>query len=170
MRANVLICIFASVLLASCADTTAIKQFAQTAPAATDIQSAARSYDEALTNAMNYDVLHYLNLATVKALKTQRDAQVKLIVENAAAISQYMNELGAVAGLDTAVSAKANADLKNGLSALQKTGKVTAPEVAAAEGLVDFVGGLIESGTDVIPIALRHQCLFSSPTVNVSSC
>jgi hypothetical protein len=146
MRASILPCIFLGALLTACVDTTAVKQFAQTAPSAADMQSAAGSYEESLTDTANYDVLHYLDQSQIAALESQRQVQVKLIVANASAISQYMSELGAVAGLDTAVSAKANNDLKTGLTKIVASGKVTAPEVAAAEALVDFVGGMIEAG------------------------
>jgi hypothetical protein len=147
MRAGILLGICGSVLLAACADTAAIKNFSQTAPADADIQSAAASYAQAAQDSESYNrIFHDVDPSQVAANEAMREAQVKVIVANSAAISQYMNELGAVAGLDTAVSAQANTDLKSGLSALQKTGKITAPEVAAVQALVDFVGGLIITG------------------------
>ncbi len=146
MRIGLLACACVSLLLAACADTTAITKFAQTAPSDADMQSAAGNYDNALRNAVDFDVLGNFDAGQTQKIQAQRDGEVKLIVANAAAISQYMTELGTLAGLDTSVSAQANSDLKNGLSAIQKDGDITAPEVAAAAALTNFVGTLIKTG------------------------
>ena len=146
MRARMVVCVFGVVFLAACADTTAIKKFSELRPSGTEIQEAAASYQRALIDASTYDVLHTLTPMVLRELMARREAQVKLIVVNARAISQYMSELGAIAGLDTGVGRKANNDLKSGLVALQRSGKVSAQQVATTRALVDFVGGVIESG------------------------
>ncbi len=139
-------CVCGAALLAACADTTAIKKFSELRPSGADIQEVAASYVRATTNASTYDVLHTLNRSALKKMKAQRDLQAKLIVENARAISQFMNEIGAIAGLDTKVSTNANDSLKKGLAALQQRGKVSAQETSATTALVDSVGRMIESG------------------------
>ena len=146
MRIRTIFCAFTMVLLTACADTAAIKKFSELRPNGAEIQETAANYDRALIDASTYDVLHTINPRAIRTLEKERGVQEKLIVANARAISQYMQELGAIAGLNTKVNQGANNGLKNGLDGLQKAGKVSAQEVSTTVALVDFVGGLIESG------------------------
>ena len=146
MRIRTIFCAFTMVLLTACADTAAIKKFSELRPNGAEIQETAANYDRALIDASTYDVLHTINPRAIRTLEKERGVQEKLIVANARAISQYMQELGAIAGLNTRVDKSANSGLKNGLAGLQKAGKASAQEVSTTVALVDFVGGLIESG------------------------
>lgn len=139
-------CVCGAALLAACADTTAIRNFSELKPSGANIQEAAASYDRAITNASTYNVLHTLSRRTLRKLKAQRDVQVTLIVTNARVISQFMNELGVMAGLHTKVSRSANDALEKGMAALQKGGKLSAQEASTTAALADFVGDMIESG------------------------